>query len=362
MDEWDIASADQSLQVGARHHTVPAFYLRRFGNPNEQLWVRDRRSPKAGLRKIADLAIKDFYTFINIDGEPDGRLEQLLTRVEGWAASALRRATSSVTWGSPVHSQDHADIALFMAFQYARGPRRRRELEVMSDLYTRLVQLNEPVHGGRREVAEYRAQLREFRELEFAAHPNMHLSTLSPLAQKLYPYFAERPLCVVSLTAGALVTCDEPIAAFREDGNPAPVLAPARQRVRTRRRQGARKARRATLFHVQKAGHHGLALADQIAMPVGRRTIIVMGDPEISLPSHVRLSPDESMMAAEALNRRLIEQTYFCAFSHPEDQHLLAQPLPELGPLFHLGGTRPEDGVIAANPLSHPRPQLFGRK
>ncbi len=362
MDEWDIASADRSLQVGARHHTVPAFYLRRFANSNEQLWVRDRRSPNAGIRKTADLAIKDFYTFINVDGEPDGRLEQFLTRIEGAAASALRRATSSVTWGNPVLAQDHADIALFMAFQYARGPRRRRELEVMSDLYTRMVELNEPVHGGRREVAAYRARLREFRELEFAAHPNTHLSMLGPLAQKLYPYFAERPLSVVSLTAGALLTCDEPIAAFHEDRNPAPLLAPTRQRVRTRRRQGARKARQATLIHVQNAGHHGLALADQIAMPVGRRTLIVLGGPETSLPSHLRLSPDESMMAAEELNRHLIEQTYFCAFSHPEDQHLLAQPLPELGPLYKLGGTRPEDGMIAANPLSHPRPQLFGRK
>ena len=28
MDEWDLENADPSQQVGARHHTVPAFYLR----------------------------------------------------------------------------------------------------------------------------------------------------------------------------------------------------------------------------------------------------------------------------------------------------------------------------------------------
>ncbi|KOV86893.1 hypothetical protein ADL01_05675 [Streptomyces sp. NRRL WC-3618] len=61
---------------------MPAFYLRRFANSQNQLWVRDRRSPTPGLRKETDLAIRDFYTFQNIHGEPDGRMELVLQKVE----------------------------------------------------------------------------------------------------------------------------------------------------------------------------------------------------------------------------------------------------------------------------------------
>ncbi|WP_328751476.1 DUF4238 domain-containing protein [Streptomyces sp. NBC_00285] len=108
---------------------MPAFYLRRFANSQNQLWVRDRRSPMPGLRKESDLAIRDFYTFQNIHGEPDGRMEQVLQKIEGNAASALRRVTSSVTWGRPITPEDKTDLCVFTAFQYVRGLRKRREID-----------------------------------------------------------------------------------------------------------------------------------------------------------------------------------------------------------------------------------------
>ncbi|MDQ0945890.1 DUF4238 domain-containing protein [Streptomyces sp. V1I1] len=163
MDEWDLENADPSQQVGARHHTVPAFYLRRFANSQNQLWVRDRRSPTPGLRKETDLAIRDFYTFQNIHGEPDGRMEQVLQRVEGRASSALHRVTSAMTWGRPITPDDKTDICIFTAFQVVRGLRKRREIELMSDLYVRIMQLNTPVGAGRRAVTAYREKLRDFK-------------------------------------------------------------------------------------------------------------------------------------------------------------------------------------------------------
>lgn len=82
-----------------------------------------------GLRKESDLAIRDFYTFQNIHGEPDGRMEQVLQKIEGNAASALRRVTSSVTWGRPITPEDKTDLCVFTAFQYVRGLRKRREID-----------------------------------------------------------------------------------------------------------------------------------------------------------------------------------------------------------------------------------------
>src|SRR5690348_5401068 len=71
--------------VGSRHHTVPRFYLERFATAG-QLWVRDRGTGVGRLQRISRVGtIRDFYTFINANGEKDGRLECILAEVEGGA-------------------------------------------------------------------------------------------------------------------------------------------------------------------------------------------------------------------------------------------------------------------------------------
>lgn len=46
----------------------------------------------------------------------------------------------------------------------------------------------------------------------------------------------------------------------------------------------------------------------------------------------------------------------------PDDRHLLAEPLPEVGPLHRLGGVHPEQARIAGAAPSHLRPELIGRR
>ncbi|MFJ7272307.1 DUF4238 domain-containing protein [Streptomyces sp. NPDC099050] len=363
MDEWDPENADPSQQVGARHHTVPAFYLRRFANSQNQLWVRDRRSPKPGLRRESDLAIRDFYTFQNVRGEPDGRMELLLQRVEDRAARALRRVTSSVTWGQQITPADRADLCIFVAFQCVRGLRKRREIELMSDLYVRIMQLNNPVGSGRREVAAYRDMLRDFRTLEVTSHPNDHVGLLGKLAEPLCEHLLRRPLTVIGLTAGALLTCDEPVVTFDDQEDPpVPVIPQARRRTRSRRRRGQREIQQMrSLIQVQSTRNRGLAGADEVVMPVGRRTLLVFSHPAASMSSHLRLAPEESYEAAKEVNEGILAQAYFMAFAHPDDRHLLASPLPEVGPLYRLGGVHPEQARVAGAAPSHLRPELFGR-
>ncbi len=364
MDEWDLENADPNQQVGARHHTVPAFYLRRFANSQNQLWVRDRRSPMPGLRKESDLAIRDFYTFQNIHGEPDGRMEQALQRIEGNAASALRRVTSSVTWGQPITPEDKTDLCIFTAFQYVRGLRKRREIELMSDFYIRVMRLNDPVGAGRREVAAYREMLRDFRTLEVTSHPNEHVSLLGKLAEPLSEHLLQRPLTVFELTDRSLLTCDEPIITFDdEEAAPDPVIPQARRRTRSRRRRGQRAIRQTkTLVQVQSTRNRGLARVDEIVIPVGRRILLVFSHPAAARPSHLRLTPEESQEVAEEVNKAILAQAYFMAFAHPDDRHLLASPLPDVGPLYRLGGVHPEEARVAGAAPSPLRPKLFGRR
>jgi len=93
-----FAGADPSIGVGSRHHTVPAFYLKRFADQSRQLSVRDRGTGAQTSRSYLKMTITDFYTVVGEDGALDGRLEQLLCEVEGNAArvfgdllSAFRR-------------------------------------------------------------------------------------------------------------------------------------------------------------------------------------------------------------------------------------------------------------------------------
>ncbi|MFF4030937.1 DUF4238 domain-containing protein [Streptomyces sviceus] len=364
MDEWDPENSDPSQQVGARHHTVPAFYLRRFANSQNQLCVRDRRSPTPGLRKETDLAIRDFYTFQNIHGLPDGRMEQVLQKIEGSAASALRRVTSAVTWGRPITPEDKVDLCIFTAFQLVRGLRKRREIELMSDFYVRLMQLNTPVGAGRRAVAAYRDTLRDFRTLEVTSHPNDHVSLLGGLAEPLSDHLLGRPLTVVELTDGALLTCDEPVVTFNDqEDTPDPVIPQARRRDRSRRRRGQRAIRQTrTLIQIQSTRNQGLARADEVVIPVGRRTLLAFSHPAAAMPSHLRMTPEESQEMAKEVNKRLLAEAYFMAFAHPDDRQLLADPLPEVGPLYRLGGVHPEQARVAGATPSHLRPELFGRR
>ncbi|MGX8261882.1 DUF4238 domain-containing protein [Streptomyces cellulosae] len=289
-----------------------------FANSQNRLWVRDRRSPVPGLRKESHLAIRDFYTFQNIHGEPDGRMEQVLQKAEGNAASALRRVTSAVTWGRPITPEDKTDLCVFIAFQYVRALRKRREIELMSDFDVRVMQLNDPVGVGRREVIAYRDMLRNFTTLEVTSHPNEHVSLMGKLAEPLAEHMLSRPLTVIELTDGALLTCDEPIVTFDdEEDKPDSVIPQARRRTRSRRRRGQREIRQTrALIQVQSTRNRGLARVDEIVVPVGRRTLLVFSHPAAARPSHLRITPEESHEAAEEVNER-VAQAYFTAFAHP---------------------------------------------
>src|SRR4051794_18928330 len=89
-----VASLDRRQYVGKRHHIVPRFILARFANSREQVWVRDRvtdtETDTGGLRNVKDLAIRDFYTFVDKSGELDSSFESLLGEVETTADKVLK--------------------------------------------------------------------------------------------------------------------------------------------------------------------------------------------------------------------------------------------------------------------------------
>ena len=90
IERWWATTPPEPM-VGSRHHTVPRSYLERFAAAG-QIYVRDRVTGIGALRNVKDTgAIKDFYTSINLDGQLDGRLERILSDIEGGAETVFRR-------------------------------------------------------------------------------------------------------------------------------------------------------------------------------------------------------------------------------------------------------------------------------
>ena len=363
MEPWDVEGADPQQQVGARHHTVPAFYIRKFANRSNQVWVRDRRSAEASLRRDLDLAVRDFYTFTNLDGQSDGRLEQLLEKVETDAAPALGRLRSTLTWNTPMSEEDRVSIATFVAFQMIRGPRKRRQVEQQADLYTRLMELNPPDDVSRRARAEYQQRQKLWQEYEVVPDPGEHLRLLGPVAEALFDHLITRPIVALTLTDGALLSCDEPVLLVQPDSAPGPLLPdPPAFRSRSRRRKGVRTSRRRTqLIQIQNPGG-GLLTAEAVLLPLGRRTMLGFGTPSTECSANVKLSAEESRELAAQANELTLSQAYFFAFCHPGDSDLLASPLPEVQPLVRIGGAYDEHKRVAASAPERLQTEVHGRR
>jgi hypothetical protein len=107
VDIWErdpLEGADPSEGVGSRHHIVPKFYLDRFADSRGYLTIVDRDTGRESVQHVRKvLREKDYFTVVNLDMEPDGRVEQLLATIEGNAATALVNVTRTTLrcWPPP---------------------------------------------------------------------------------------------------------------------------------------------------------------------------------------------------------------------------------------------------------------------
>ncbi|MEU8134989.1 hypothetical protein [Streptodolium elevatio] len=229
-------------------------------------------------------------------------------------------------------------------------------MELLSDMYFRIVGTPTPPLGRKATPAQHLRRA-DLRNAEFVSAPEDHIRQMGNLALDFQPYLLARPLTIMELTAGALVSGDEPVVLNQSEDYPAPLLPP-RRRIRSRRRRGQRIPRpRRELIQVQnKRG--GIALAEEIVMPVGPRTAVVYGPPGSTAPPLVQLAQDDSLAAAAELNAMLLEQTYFFAYCHPDGRFLLEAELPDVGALMNVGGATPEQTRRATAEQVRLRPML----
>jgi hypothetical protein len=101
-----------------------------------------------------------------------------------------------------------------------------------------------------------------------------------------------------------------------------------------------------------------------VAVPIGRRWLLVLGSRGDHQPESpfFRLSEAESLRVADEANSFTRRQAFEMVVSHPDDRHLLKDPLPDLEPLVHLCGL-PEHFIKTVDTQSRRRRiMLRGRR
>lgn len=340
--EWAEA-LDKSEKVGSRHHTVPRFHLERFADKDGRLWVRDRESdlqPGTGsLRKIDDMGIKDFYTSVIEGGGLDSRLEQVLAWIEGEAAAVLRTMLSPFVAARRLSVDEDLALSRFLAFQQVRGPRWRREIELMGDYYVKT-------------MATGRYPESALADMRFVPHPNEHLKSLGEAAQKLQPWILGRPNLLVIIDQPLVFTCDEPVILMCGDTVehlPDCGITEEQFLRRMKKRKGRNGTDRRTI-HVYPARPRGVAFAEEIVFPLAPNKVLILGPRGMDSDPVLRLAGEDALQFASDVNAEVLANAYQWVGAHPGHDGFRQTPMAPPGPLVNVcdGGTFISKGLQQA--------------
>jgi hypothetical protein len=348
IDEW-WATTPREPMVGSRHHTVPRSYLGRFSKAG-QLYVRDRVTGAGGLRNTKDTgAIKDFYTFVNIDGERDGRIERILSDVEGSVDTVFKRLLNPFLQPRPLDQDEHLSVSIFLAFQLVRTPRHRREFELMGDYLIRSTNASTPDIG----------------EIRVVPDPNLHLEYFTRSAPRLAEALFGRPSVLVTIDRPLFITGDEPVILEMPDGvshvQHLPTCSPPDRR-------GLRRSRRRENLAYGDTVHTypnrpGVEQAAEVAIPLTPQALLVLGTKaEPQGPPHYHLAGADAMSLADKVNGRVLLYAYQWVAAHPEHPTFAGMVFPDLEPVIRVC----DGGSQFAHDLDRPpdprQPQLLGRR
>jgi hypothetical protein len=338
---WDLAAspaaADRAAQrwldslppgtaVGDRHHIVPKFLLAKFATPDGRIRVRDRSTGDSSLRSIGDLAVRDFYTSVTITQELDGRLEAILSEVEGAMATILRERIDALAFVKqrPFTTQERLVIDTFVSIQYIRGMRARRSLEIVADY-------------GMKLVNQGRLTPEEIETLDIVPHPNDHLRMFGTLSEQVFEYLAPRPLVVVHLDQPLLLIGDEPVVMSAD--RPLPPFDPEGLPNVTGSGIDSRD-----IIHLQGNKGVGFATAEEILLAVSPTTVLVFGPMRQGWDaSSVHMNGKEAAAAAAEHNSLVLDASVDWVAAHPDHPTFADMHMPEAKPIVRVsdGGSAP---------------------
>lgn len=332
-----MATIDPKRYVGAKHHIVPKFILKRFANEREQVRVRYRDRRGHHVCNIKDLAVADFYTFIDKSGELDSSYEQLWGVIEGIASAVLREHLDNpFIKPRPFTLHEKEAIDALVALQSLRGPAMRRTGELIRDYEIKVLN-------------QHKISTEKLRTWEFTPHQNDHLRVLAAAVEKVEQHLSTRGASLVTLDRPLLVICDEPVCLEKPDSYAPPT------------RTQLRDYPRGVLFNgdpvppenlIQFHNPRGVGLngAEAIAMPVSPRHAILYGKPGTAGPMHhLKIEGSDAGHFAQALLQMCLEQAVMWIAGHPEHPkvaNLGSQRLNHPSPSWTAGAHSPTMPVL----------------
>lgn len=328
-----MESLDPRSGVGARHHVVPRFLLERWASADGQVQVYSRIEAKLRTGNIRDLAIRDFYTFIDTDDERNSLLESLLSRVETDAATVIRRLLSPFVKPGPVLASDLGALAQFAAFQVVRTPRHRRELEIQADWYMKT-------------IAQGRVAEEELAKLTIVPHQNDFVGLMGPAADQILPFLLARPLMLLTLDRPRLLIGDEPVivnSSLRDVHHPDCFLTDDQIAVREAkelRKKAKRRRPVGRVIHITSTISRGLGMAIEVVLPISPRCALLWAPLEaVAFADGIRrsvLTAEESARFAELVNAAICNQALDWIIATPDDVEFATRAFPPVGPLLHV--------------------------
>jgi hypothetical protein len=261
----------------------------------------------------------DFYTYIDLSGNPAGHMEQILGVIEAGASAAIGRITHPIFGKFPPSPDDKYDIATFIAFQKVRGKRRRREIETQADLYMKLQYsglgsdaikslLEERFgHASPEQLAEMEELVANLDDYEFVPDPNEHVRMMGKLAQDIFPRLMRRHWYLGVFDEPVLVTCDEPVMLYKR--NPSPIRG------------------------------YGLLDADEVWFPLNPSMLLIL----TLETQQVSARFSAPILTAQTVNAFAAHNAYQNVFLHPKQPDIDAERLADT-PLFEI--TAPERVIL----------------
>jgi len=340
-----LADLDTQSHVGSRHHTVPRLLLKRWANKSLQVQTYSRIEGRFATRNVNDLAIKDFYTFIDLAGRKDSSMESILNAgVEKPAAAVLNDLLGN-PFAAPrtARVSDLATLAQFAAFQVVRTARHRRESELHAEWLAKTM--------AQGQIADAR-----LREIVVTPHQNDAIRRMGDAAYQFMGLFACRPLALVLLDRPRLLIGDDPVLV-----NPGPkddthvadcfltdAQISARMARERRKKKGRRRRQSGRIVHFSSTVPRGLGVALEIVLPVSPRAALLWGPlrdtPYAGDIVRERLDEAESERFAELANDAMCAQALDWVVSTPSDEQFANRLFPPVGPLMQVC-----DGVNAAS-------------
>ncbi|MGI8775562.1 MAG: DUF4238 domain-containing protein [Actinomycetota bacterium] len=287
------------MGIARNHHTLPAFYLKRFADENGLLSKWDKAAKKWGPIRPKSASVEvDFYIVETEEG-PSDAIENALSVIEGRAAEVIQTIDAG-TW--PIAIERKAQLAEFLSLQRVRGTGFRASVNRFTDQITdKMYYLEEMASYQRQFLAANGRQpnddeLREHsrtieRPVQVSMSQNAAIEMMLKLAADdlrlaIYTY---RSWNLERATGAPYVTADSPLSLW--SSNPPGFWG------------------------------EGEATVDEIAFPLDPRTCLVMRHPDTG-----ESVTDVDSDRVRELNDRTFDHAHKLVFARPGSEGQVLEP------------------------------------